>query len=70
MILKDAKENGLNYLHAMNGKDKSNMLDVFGVDAFPTNYILDANGKIITTIVGYDEDALKDALKKAGFTLK
>ena len=68
-IMKDAKENGFNYLLAMNGKDKMNLLDLYGVDAFPTNYVLDANGKIITTIVGFDEDAVRAALKKAGFTL-
>lgn len=68
-ILKDAKSNGFNYLLAMNGKDKMNLLDLYGVDAFPTNYILDANGKIITTIVGFDEEALRAALTKAGFTV-
>ncbi len=68
-ILKDAKEVSSTYLLAMNGKAKMNLLDLYGVDAFPTNYILDANGKIITTIVGFDEDALRAALKKAGFTL-
>lgn len=69
-ILRDAKEVSSTYLLAMNGKDKMNLLDLYGVDAFPTNYILDANGKIITTIVGFDEDALRAALKKAGFVLK
>jgi thiol-disulfide isomerase/thioredoxin len=70
VILKDAKEHGFTYLLGMNGKEKADAMTLYGIDAFPTNYILDANGKIITTIVGFDEDALRAALKKAGFTLK
>jgi thiol-disulfide isomerase/thioredoxin/outer membrane lipoprotein-sorting protein len=70
VILKDIKDNNLNYLSAMNGKGALNMMDVYGVDAFPTNFILGPDGKIAAVVVGYDEDALKAALKKLGFEVK
>ena len=69
-ILKDAKENGFSYLLGMNGKDKAaDAMTLYGIEAFPTNYIIDANGKIVDTIVGFDEDGLKQALTKLGFKI-
>jgi peroxiredoxin len=41
----------------------------YGVQAFPTSYVLDGNGKIVATFVGFDEAGMKAALKKLGFKL-
>ncbi len=37
----------------------------YGVRAYPTNYVIGADGKIVHRSVSYDEDALKAALEKA-----
>jgi thiol-disulfide isomerase/thioredoxin/outer membrane lipoprotein-sorting protein len=41
--------------------------EAYGVQAYPTNYLLDGNGKIVYRSVGFDESGLKAALKKLGF---
>jgi thioredoxin-like negative regulator of GroEL len=51
----------------MNGKGGPNVTQLFGVQAFPTNYLIGADGKILARFVGYDEDSLVKELKKAGF---
>ena len=38
----------------------------YGVQAYPTNYLVDADGKIVWRSVGFDEQGLKDALAKMG----
>jgi hypothetical protein len=39
----------------------------YGVHAYPTNYLVDAQtGKILWRAVGFDEEGLRAALKKAG----
>lgn len=38
----------------------------YGVQAFPTNYLLDARGKVLYRSVGFDEAKLRAALAKAG----
>jgi len=38
----------------------------FGVQAFPTNYVIDANGRVAWRSVGFDEAGLRAALKKLG----
>ncbi|GIV01614.1 MAG: hypothetical protein KatS3mg015_0444 [Fimbriimonadales bacterium] len=38
----------------------------FGVRAYPTNYVVDSEGKVIARFVGWNEDAMKDALKSKG----
>jgi hypothetical protein len=40
--------------------------DRFGVAAYPTNYVVDGNGKVLARGVGYDEAMIKAAFKKAG----
>ena len=53
----------------MNGKGGPDVVKMYHVEGFPTNYLVDSNGKIIATLVGFDEDAMKKALQKAGFKL-
>ena len=38
----------------------------YGVQAYPTNYLIGADGKILWRSVGFDEPALRDALAQAG----
>ncbi|MGC4047646.1 MAG: TlpA disulfide reductase family protein [Armatimonas sp.] len=39
----------------------------YGIQAFPTNYLLDSTGKVVYRSVGFDEAGLKAALKQLGF---
>jgi peroxiredoxin len=41
----------------------------YGVQAFPTNYVLDSKGRIVGAFVGFNEEAIKQALRKVGFKL-
>jgi AhpC/TSA family protein len=36
--------------------------DAFGVQAYPSNFIIDAEGKVAWRAVGYDEDAIRAQL--------
>lgn len=38
----------------------------YGIIVTPTNYVLDKNGKVVAQIIGYDEEAMLEALKKLG----
>jgi hypothetical protein len=36
--------------------------DAFGVKAYPTNYVVDGDGKVVYRGVGWNEDAVREAL--------
>ena len=38
----------------------------YGVMAYPTNYLVGTDGKILWRAVGFDEEGLRKALEKAG----
>ena len=38
----------------------------YGVMAYPTNYLVGTDGKILWRSVGFDEEGLRKALEKAG----
>ena len=38
----------------------------YGVQAYPTNYLVDSNGKVVFRSVGFDEQGIKAALDKLG----
>jgi thiol-disulfide isomerase/thioredoxin len=42
------------------------VLGQYGVRAFPTNYLVDKDGKVAWRGVGFDEKALRDALNALG----
>ena len=46
--------------------DSSGVAQKFGVQGFPTNYILNAKGEIVWRATGADEDAIRQALKDLG----
>lgn len=47
------------------GKDYG-VASKFGVQAYPTNYLLDESGKIVFRSLGFDEEGLIKALEKLG----
>jgi hypothetical protein len=55
------RENSLPYRFVENGEGKEEVVqELFGIDAFPTSYLIDQTGKIVTVHVGFDEgDELK-----------
>ena len=38
----------------------------YGVQAYPTNYIVDSHGNVVFRCVGYDEDGIRNALEELG----
>ncbi len=40
--------------------------DKYGVQAYPTNFLMDPSGKVLWRGVGFDEKELRTALSKAG----
>lgn len=38
----------------------------FGVRVYPTNYVVDGNGKVLARFIGYDEAGIKKAFRSAG----
>jgi hypothetical protein len=38
----------------------------YGVQAYPTNYVLDSNGKVVFRSVGFNPNGMKAALDKLG----
>lgn len=68
-IKKYVKDTKLPFHVVMNNKGGPDVVSLYKVQAFPTNYLVDKNGKIIARFVGFDEQAMKKELKKAGFKL-
>ncbi len=59
------KEKGYTFPVAMD-KDKGGAAESYGVAAYPTNYVVDSKGKVIYRGIGFDEKAMRAALKSAG----
>jgi hypothetical protein len=38
----------------------------YGVQAYPTNYVIDSTGKVVFRCVGFDPEGIKAALAKLG----
>jgi hypothetical protein len=53
----------------MNGRGGPDVVKMYHVEGFPTNYLVDARGKIVAALVGFDLDAMQNALLRAGFKL-
>lgn len=63
-VKKFAKDHKVTYPLLVDAK--SALSKQYGVVACPTNYVLDASGKIIARSVGFDEAAMMKELKKLG----
>ena len=44
-------------------QEGSTVSDAFGVQYYPTNYMIGADGKIVWRAVGYDEAAIREYLE-------
>ncbi|HVL38151.1 MAG TPA: hypothetical protein VM328_02060, partial [Fimbriimonadaceae bacterium] len=70
VINKYFKENGFTFTPVMgrpgDGKEYT-MISEYGVMAYPTNYLVDANGRVVWRAVGFNEKGMRDALAKLGF---
>jgi peroxiredoxin len=50
------RDNSLPYQFVENGEGKEEVVQaLFGIDSFPTSYLIDRSGKIVTVHVGFDE---------------
>ena len=69
VIQKYFDENKFTFNVGMAGKTVGAAYDIagkYGVMAYPTNYLLDPNGKVLYRSVGFDEPGLRKALEAAG----
>jgi hypothetical protein len=64
-----AKSSKFTFPIVMNNKGGPDVVKLYHVEAFPTNYLLDGKGKVIARFVGFDEEGMKKALRKAGLKL-
>jgi hypothetical protein len=46
--------------------EKYTLGKAYGVQAYPTNYLIGPDGKVLWRGVGFDESSLRSALEKAG----
>lgn len=69
VIKKYIDENKFTFKVGLAGKNVGAAYDIagkYGVQAYPTNYLLDPTGKVLYRSVGFNEAGLRSALKKAG----
>lgn len=66
-INKYVAENKFGFKIVMGGRGPEYAIGkTYGVMAYPTNYLLDANGKVVWRGVGFNESALRAAIDKLG----
>jgi hypothetical protein len=70
VINKYVKENKFSFTVGMAAKKEGggiyDVAEKYGVMAYPTNYLVDADGKVVWRGVGFEEDELRKALGKLG----
>jgi thiol-disulfide isomerase/thioredoxin/outer membrane lipoprotein-sorting protein len=65
LITSFMKEKSFSFPVGMNGKG-SDVVKQYGVNAFPTNYLIDRDGKIVARFIGFDEAAILAEMAKVG----
>jgi hypothetical protein len=69
-INKYVKDNKFSFVIGLgggnSGEEKMDMARDYGVQAYPTNYVLDSNGKVVFRCVGFDPEGIRAALAKLG----
>ena len=66
-VRKYIRENNFTFKVVLGGEgEKYTLGKAYGVQAYPTNYLVGPDGKILWRAVGFDETALRQALEKAG----
>jgi hypothetical protein len=69
VINKYVADNKFTFTIGMADKKEGGIYDVaekYGVSAYPTNYVVDAAGKVIWRGIGFNEQAIRKALTDAG----
>jgi hypothetical protein len=66
VIEKYYKSGGFTFPTIMNGKNDNDVIKNYRVVGYPTNYLIGPDGKVLKAFLGYQEDALKQALEKLG----
>jgi hypothetical protein len=66
MVKKYVDEFHLSFKIGMSARDAKAPSALYGVRAYPTNYVLDGDGKVVWRGVGFNEAGLRDALAKLG----
>ena len=65
LITKFLKEKSYSFQVGMNGKG-ADVVKQYGVKAFPTNYLISPEGKIVARFTGFKESEIRKELAKAG----
>lgn len=68
-VAKWARSRGFTFPIAMGGPldgPKGTVFSEYGINAFPTNYVLDSNGKVVWRRTGYEVAGLRKALAGLG----
>lgn len=66
-VQKYIKDNSWSFPIVMGGdRDKYTLGKAYGVQAYPTNYLIGADGTILWRGVGFNETAMREAIEKAG----
>jgi hypothetical protein len=63
------KEGSFTFPIVMGGPQNAKNYEVFekfGVQVYPTNYLLDSEGKVVYADIGFNEKAIREALDKLG----
>ena len=50
----------------MVGQSDKSVSKLFGIKGYPTNYVLDKDGKVVAHIIGGDMGAIREALAGLG----
>ena len=66
VIKKYVRESGLTFTTVMNGEHANDIASNYGVSAFPTNYVISPDGKVVARFIGFDEGGIRQALKRLG----
>lgn len=66
-VRKYLQENGFTFKVVLGGSGEQYRVGrAYGVQSYPTSYLLDAQGRVVWREVGYNEAALRAALTKLG----
>jgi len=65
VIQKYFNENGFTFIPVMNDRRKT-ITTGYGVQAYPTNYVIGPDGTVVARFVGFNESGIRKALKSLG----
>ena len=67
VINKYVKEGGFTFPIVKGERSQTgSVFEKYGVQAFPTNYVLDGEGKVVFRAIGFDEAGMRKALADLG----